>query len=119
MMDSVLFESLGVTVTPWKLVGYLGVLLFAGRWLVQVAASRLERRPVIPTLFWYMSIAGSLLLLTYFTLGRSDSVGVLSNLFPFTVALYNLYLHKRQRRAERVGGGPLASATAGSTLNAR
>jgi len=86
-------------ITPWKLVGYLGVALFAGRWFVQLIASRRHGRPVMPALFWYMSITGSVLLLSYFVFGKNDSVGVLSNLFPFAVALYNLYLHRRTQRA--------------------
>ena len=91
----------GVTLTPWKLVGYLGVGLFAGRWFVQLYYSRKLGKPVVPTVFWLMSISGSLLLLTYFTFGKNDSVGILSNLFPAGVAAYNLYLdlaHKRTRR---------------------
>ena len=40
------------------------------------------RRPVVPTVFWLMSISGSLLLLSYFVFGKNDSVGILSNLFP-------------------------------------
>ena len=91
-MRTVLLEMWGVVITPWKLVGYLGVLLFAGRWFVQLIASRLHRRPVVPRTFWYMSIAGSVLLLSYFIFGKNDSVGVLSNAFPLFVALYNLYL---------------------------
>ncbi len=97
-MNSVLCNCFGVVVTPWKLVGYLGVALFAGRWFVQLIASRNQGRPVMPALFWYMSIAGSLLLLSYFVFGKNDSVGVLANLFPFAVALYNLYLHYRAKR---------------------
>src|SRR6476661_6014476 len=62
-MNRVLLEMLGVTITPWKLVGYTGVALFAGRWFVQLAYSRIHRRPVVPTAFWLMSIFGSLLLL--------------------------------------------------------
>jgi lipid-A-disaccharide synthase-like uncharacterized protein len=91
-MNQVLIVMFGVTVTPWKLVGYVGVLLFAGRWLVQLMASRASGKPVMPRLFWYMSAIGSVLLLGYFTFGRNDSVGVMSNLFPLFVALYNLYL---------------------------
>jgi lipid-A-disaccharide synthase-like uncharacterized protein len=91
-MNQVLIVMFGVTVTPWKLVGYVGVLLFAGRWLVQLMASRASGKPVMPRLFWYMSAIGSVLLLGYFTFGRNDSVGVMSNLFPLVVALYNLYL---------------------------
>jgi len=91
-MDTVLLEAFGLTITSWKLVGYLGVALFAGRWFVQVFASRVSGRPVVPRLFWYMSISGSVLLLAYFTFGKSDSVGVLSNLFPAMIASYNLWL---------------------------
>jgi lipid-A-disaccharide synthase-like uncharacterized protein len=94
-LNTVLFNEFGVVVTPWKLVGYIGVLLFAGRWLVQVWASRRHGKPVMPSLFWYMSISGSLLLLVYFVFGKNDSVGIMSNLFPLFVALYNLRLQKR------------------------
>lgn len=101
-MNQLLFNAFGLHITGWKLVGYVGVALFAGRWFVQMLASRLHGRPVVPALFWYMSISGSILLLLYFTFGKNDSVGVLSNLFPFAVALYNLYLH---RRAQAAGHG--------------
>ncbi len=98
-MNNLLCNCMGVMITPWKLIGYLGVALFAGRWFVQVLASRRNGRPVVPGMFWYMSISGSLLLLCYFIFGKNDSVGVLSNLFPFVIALYNLYLHQRNERA--------------------
>lgn len=94
-MDTAICNCFGVVVTPWKLIGYLGVALFAGRWFVQLWASRRAGRSVLPAMFWYMSITGSLLLLAYFTFGKNDSVGILSNLFPFAVALYNLYLQRR------------------------
>jgi lipid-A-disaccharide synthase-like uncharacterized protein len=97
-MDTVIFDNFGLVVTPWKLVGYFGVLLFSGRWVVQVVYSKVYKRPVLPTLFWYMSIIGSLALLSYFTFGKNDSVGILSNLFPAFVASYNLYLDLRRRR---------------------
>lgn len=96
-MDTVLLQAFGLIITPWKLIGYIGVGLFAGRWFVQVAASRVRGKPTMPRLFWYMSISGSLLLLLYFVFGKNDSVGVLSNLFPFVVSLYNLQLDKKSR----------------------
>ena len=102
-MDQVLHTSFGLTITPWKLIGYLGVALFAGRWFVQMHYSRKHGRPVVPTVFWLMSISGSALLLAYFTLGKNDSVGILSNLFPAGVAGYNLYLDLRHKR-DRVYG---------------
>lgn len=98
-MNEPLLAVYGVVITPWKLIGYLGVALFSGRWFVQLWASRKSRRPVMPRLFWYMSALGSVLLLSYFIFGRTDSVGILSNLFPFFVAMYNLYLDVTHRRA--------------------
>ena len=99
-MNQVLMTVFGVVVTPWKLVGYLGVVLFAGRWFVQMAYSRYHGKPVVPTAFWLMSIFGSLMLLAYFTFGKNDSVGILSNLFPALVAGYNLYLDLQHKRAQ-------------------
>ena len=91
-MNDVLFVFLGASITPWKLVGYLGVFLFAGRWVVQLISSTKEKKPTFPIAFWLMSLAGSTLLLTYFIFGKNDSVGILSNAFPAGIALYNLYL---------------------------
>jgi lipid-A-disaccharide synthase-like uncharacterized protein len=100
-MNQLLFNAFGVHVTAWKLIGYLGVALFAGRWFVQVAYSRMQGRPVVPTVFWIMSISGSLLLLSYFVFGKNDSVGVLSNLFPAAISGYNLVLDLRHKRVTR------------------
>ena len=96
-MNEIVLQFAGVVITPWKLIGFTGTLLFAGRWGVQFLASRASQRPVIPRLFWYMSILGSLMLLLYFIFGKNDSVGVLSNLFPLFVACYNLLLDLRHK----------------------
>lgn len=97
MMDTVLYDGL-VLLTPWKLVGYLGVSMFAGRWVVQILASSRQRRPTFPRLFWIMSLLGSLLTLSYFIFGKNDSVGILANLFPCLVAGYNLFLEMTSRK---------------------
>jgi len=101
-MNEVLFHlhlgAFDVVVTGWKIVGYLGTIMFAGRWVVQFIATRAAGRPVMPRAFWYMSVVGSVMLLGYFTLGKSDSVGVLSNLFPAFTAIYNLLLDIKMRR---------------------
>ncbi len=94
MNDQILWLAwTGLHITPWKLIGYIGALMFAGRWLVQFWASRKAQKPVIPRVFWYMSIIGSLMTLSYFLFSKkSDSVGVLQNLFPAFTALYSLRL---------------------------
>lgn len=95
----------GLHMTPWKVIGLVGALMFGGRWVVQFLASKRERKPVIPRLFWYMSIVGSLMTLGYFVFGKNDSVGILQNLFPAFTAAYSLYLDIRHRgwRREKAG----------------
>ena len=88
----------GISLDSGKLVGYLGAALFSARWLLQMGASKISGKPVLPRLFWYVSIAGSFCLLSYFTFGKNDSVGILSNLFPMSVAVYNLYLDFSHRK---------------------
>ena len=90
-------SGFGIHFTPWKLIGFTGALMFGGRWLVQFIASRRAGKPVIPRLFWYMSIVGSLMTLSYFIFGKNDAVGVLQNLFPAFTALYSLSLDIKHR----------------------
>ena len=96
-MHNQLITILGVTVTGWKIVGYLGVLMFTSRWFVQMLASRKAQKPVVPRLFRILSMAGSLMCLSYFVFGKNDSVGILGYLFPSVVSAYNLILDSRHR----------------------
>ncbi|HWU71696.1 MAG TPA: lipid-A-disaccharide synthase N-terminal domain-containing protein [Pseudoxanthomonas sp.] len=92
----------GIVMTPWKLIGLTGALMFGGRWLVQFVASRRAGKPVIPRLFWYMSVLGSLMTLAYFALSsKNDAVGVIQNLFPAFTALYSLRLDIKHRGWKR------------------
>jgi lipid-A-disaccharide synthase-like uncharacterized protein len=84
--------------TPWKAIGFLGMFLFTSRWFVQLYYTRKLRRVVMPLAFWWLSVAGSVLLLANFIFGKNDSVGILSNFFPVFVSVYNLYVHLRHRR---------------------
>ncbi|MBI9020947.1 MAG: lipid-A-disaccharide synthase N-terminal domain-containing protein [Verrucomicrobia bacterium] len=97
-MSETWFTIGALAVTPWKLIGYLGVFLFGGRWFVQLIASHMKKKPTFPLVFWYMSLSGSLCLLAYFIFGKNDSVGILSNLFPASVASYNLFLEITHRK---------------------
>lgn len=97
-MTETIVSLFGIRVTGWKLIGYMGVLMFSSRWLVQVYYSKKMGRSVMPTLFWLMSIAGSAFCLIYFVFGKNDSVGIISYFFPMCVASYNLYLDRRHRK---------------------
>ena len=107
MNDQIVWLSgFGVHITLWKLIGLTGALMFGGRWLVQFIASRRMGKPVIPRAFWYMSIVGSLMTLSYFMFSaKQDAVGVLQNLFPSFTAIYSLYLDIRHRGWHREKGG--------------
>lgn len=97
-MKDVIVQFLGVVVTPWKVIGFLGAFLFAARWLVQAVATRRAGKPTIPRSFWIISLVGSAMVTSYFIWGKNDSVGVLTNLLPASVALYNLILDIRNGR---------------------
>jgi lipid-A-disaccharide synthase-like uncharacterized protein len=85
-------------VSAWRVVGGLGALLFAARWLVQIRAARRAGAPVVTPLFWLISLAGSVLLVCYFGLGPThDPIGVLGNALPLCTALFNLRLVARRR----------------------
>lgn len=99
----------GVHLSPWKLIGLTGALMFGMRWVVQFAASRRAGKPVIPRLFWVMSLLGSVMTLAYFTLSaKQDAVGVLQNLLPAFTASYSLHLDLRHRGWRRPAPGPHA-----------
>jgi len=120
-MDTALFEPFllfgrEVVLTPWKIIGIVGAILFASRWLVQVYYSRLAGKPVTPRIFWVMSIIGSVMCLAYFTLShKPDMVGVLQNLFPSVIAAYNLYLDLTHRRKEDAEARAAAAQAAAQT----
>ncbi len=91
-------EWTGLHMTAWKIIGLTGALMFGGRWLVQFIASKRAGKPVIPRFFWYMSIVGSLMTLSYFIFSsKQDAVGVVQNLFPAFTACYSLYLDIKHR----------------------
>lgn len=92
----------GLHMSPWKVIGLTGALMFGLRWLVQFLASRKQRKPVIPRLFWYMSLLGSGMTLSYFVFShKQDSVGIVQNLFPAFTAAYSLYLDIRHHGWKR------------------
>lgn len=96
----------GITITPWKLVGLSGSLVFGMRFIIQWIASERARKSVIPFGFWECSALGSLLMLTYFAIYRRDSVGVLSTAMPLPIYLRNLYFRYTHRHPKHAGNEP-------------
>ena len=49
----------------WVLLGFLGQALFSCRFLIQWIASERRGASVVPSAFWWFSLAGGLCLLLY------------------------------------------------------
>jgi lipid-A-disaccharide synthase-like uncharacterized protein len=88
----------GVAWSVWKVIGWLGNAAFFSRFFVQWYATEKRKRVVVPTAFWWLSLAGSLLLLTY-SLHKRDSVFIFAYLFTWIPYIRNLVIHRRHKDA--------------------
>jgi len=49
----------------WATAALVGQMIFGGRFILQWIASEYKKKSYVPTVFWFMSLAGSLILLSY------------------------------------------------------
>ena len=80
----------------WIAIGLMGQLLFSWRFILQWIVSEKNKRSVIPIGFWYLSIGGSLILLSY-AIHRTDPVFILGQSGGLIIYLRNLMLIYRER----------------------
>ena len=88
----------------WKIVGWLGNAVFSSRVVVQWYATEKRKQVVIPSAFWWLSLAGSLLLLAYAIFYRRDSVFIFAYGFTWIPYIRNLIIHRRHKDAQRPCG---------------
>ena len=82
--------------TLWITLGLLGQALFFSRFLVQWLASERLKESVVPTAFWYFSLGGGAILLTY-AIHRGDPVFILGQSTGILIYLRNLFfIHSPQ-----------------------
>jgi lipid-A-disaccharide synthase-like uncharacterized protein len=74
----------------WLIVGFIGQAMFFMRFFVQWLASEKARRSIVPHAFWYFSIAGGLILLSY-AIYRQDPVFILGQMTGFLIYTRNIY----------------------------
>ena len=84
--------------TIWLIIGFAGQAIFASRFIVQWLVSEKKGKSVIPIAFWYLSISGGLLLLTY-AIWRKDPVFILGQSMGVFIYTRNLMLIYRERRS--------------------
>jgi len=81
---------------PLVLFGFAGQFVFFLRFVVQWFASERRGQVHIPVAFWYLSIAGGIILLTYAVL-RRDLVFSTAQALSLVIYLRNLMLIYRPR----------------------
>jgi len=82
----------------WLIFGFAGQVLFSLRFVMQWWRSERAGRSVVPLEFWYLSLAGGAVLLTY-AVYRRDPVFILGQLTGVAVYTRNLVLLRREARA--------------------
>ena len=86
----------------WLAIGFIAQGVFAARFWVQWIASERAGKSVVPLLFWYLSITGSLLLFAY-AIYRKDPVFIIGQSTGIFIYIRNLYLIKREKKiADRI-----------------
>ena len=81
----------------WLSVGFVGQACFFIRFFIQWISSERQKRVIIPIAFWYFSIAGGIILLTY-AIYRRDPVFIFGQSTGIFIYLRNLYFSQKERK---------------------
>ena len=85
----------------WVGIGLLGQSMFFMRFLVQWLASEKAGQSVVPTSFWFFSIAGALIVLAY-AIYKVDPVFIIGQLMGLGIYSRNLVFIVRNRKSTQV-----------------
>ena len=84
----------------WLVIGFIGQSIFASRFLIQWIVSERAAKSIIPNIFWWISILGSVILLSY-ALHKEDPVFIVGQSCGFLIYSRNLYLiHKNKKKSD-------------------
>ena len=87
-----------MTATHWLIIGFIGQVAFGARFVIQWIVSEKKGESTIPLVFWYCSIIGSIVLLSY-AIYREDPVFILGQSLGSIIYIRNLILIDRKRKA--------------------
>ncbi len=100
-------------INSWVVLGFIGQVLFGSRFFIQWIVSEKCGESIIPGVFWYLSMVGSVILFTYATY-KHDPVfimGQCSGIFIYTRNIMLIYKKKRRlSTATGEGNNPLKTA---------
>lgn len=95
-MQEILAKYQSAIQNPFIIVGFLGQILFFGRFVVQWIASEKKGQSIIPESFWYLSLGGGLLLLAY-SISIGDLVFTLGSSLNLIIYIRNIVLIKKSK----------------------
>jgi len=81
-----------MSLDSWVIFGLLAQFVFFMRFVVQWYASEKEKKTVVPVSFWYLSLAGTVMILIY-SIQRRDIVFILASSLNFFLYLRNLQIY--------------------------
>lgn len=84
-------------------IGFVGQAMFFLRFFVQWLRSEQEKKSVIPEVFWYLSLAGGILMLVYAILKR-DVVFIVGQSTGTFIYLRNIWYLRSSARQEYYAG---------------
>ena len=89
--------------STWDWIGWIGISCFFTRFLIQWIASERAGEPVTPQIFWWISLAGAILMIGY-SLERGDPIFLAGYLVTLAIYIRNLWIFYRPQGAL----GPMA-----------
>ena len=87
-----------MTTNQWLIIGFVGQALFGARFIIQWVVSEKKGESTIPMAFWYCSIGGAVVLLSY-AIYKQDPVFIVGQSLGSIVYVRNLILIDRKRKS--------------------
>lgn len=85
--------------TLWVGAGLMAQLLFGVRFLVQWLYSEARGQSLIPPAFWYLSVAGGVILVSY-AIHQREVVFIIGESVTLAIFLRNLIMLRKQPEAD-------------------
>src|SRR6185369_5359945 len=83
----------------WNVVGWTGNAIFSSRFFVQWYVTEKKKQVVIPQVFWWLSLTGSLMLLSFAVFYDRHYLVLFAYAFACIPYIRNLVIHRRHKRA--------------------
>jgi lipid-A-disaccharide synthase-like uncharacterized protein len=82
----------------WATIALVGQAVFGGRFILQWIVSEYKKRSHVPTSFWFVSLAGSLILLSYSIHIKNPifMLGFSLNTLIYIRNLHLIYIHSKK-----------------------